>query len=164
MILAHKKSVNRILDHAAGFFAAGGIILGGLAFSGCETGANGPAADPDAQIIITHPVGGETFYVNDSLHVKWALQGAGYTDVSSINIELSLDSGKTFATILGRSIAIGEPGFGDYAWKIPATILKSGAALPLAGLRNLLFRVKEYNPSSPDQVAVMKKPFSISTR
>ncbi len=162
--MTHLKPYVGILNQAAGLFAAAGIILGGLAFSGCESGPNEPAADPNAQILITYPKGGETFYVDDSLHVKWALQGAGLTDISSINIELSLDSGRTFATILRKSISVDDAGFGDYAWKIPATIMKDGAAVPLAGRNDLFFRVKEYNPSSPNQVAVMKKPISISTR
>ena len=162
--LTRLKPYERIPNHAAGFLTAGGILLGCLALIGCESGANEPPADPDAQIVITYPKGGETFYVNDSLHVKWALQGAGLTDVSSINIELSLDSGRTYATILGKSIAIDDAGFGDYAWKIPAAILKGGAPVALAGRKDLFFRVKEYNPSGPNQVAVMKKPFSISAR
>lgn len=162
--MSYLKANARILNRAAGCCAAGGILIGCLAFSGCESAASEPPADPDAQIIITYPKGGETFFVNDSLHVKWSLQGAGLTDVSSINIELSLDSGRTFATILGKSIAIDDAGFGDYAWKIPAMIMRGGAAQPLAGRKDLFFRVKEYNPSGPNQVAVMKKPFAISAR
>jgi hypothetical protein len=165
--LAHRKSNLRTLKQAAVFCAAAGIILAGLALSACKDDSSGttePPADPNAQILITYPKGGETFYVDDSLHIKWSLQGAGLTDVNSVNIELSMDSGMTFATILGKSIATGELNFGNYGWKIPATILKNGVAQPLAGHKDLFFRIKEYNPSSPNQVTVMKKPFSISTR
>lgn len=153
-----------ILKLSIGFRAAAGTILAGLIFPACESGTIEPLGDPDAQILITHPKGGETFYVNDSLHVKWALQGDGLTDVNSVTIDLSIDSGRTFATILGKSISVTDPQFGDYAWKIPASIVKNGLAMPLTGHKDLFFRIKEYNPSSANQTSVMKKPFSISTR
>jgi hypothetical protein len=156
----NRSSVSGVIIWAALMLAVAGQFL-----IGCDSSASGPEADPDAQIIITSPVGGETFYIGDSLRVKWTLQGKGFEEVNSVNILISPDSGKTWVGMITKSLGSeGDDRWGDFGWYIPQTLLNLGVAYELKDNSKLLIKVMQYTPANVNQIAVTKKPFTIKAK
>jgi hypothetical protein len=141
-----------------------GLILIGAAqiLIGCGEDAAGPAVDPDAQLILLEPKGGETFRVGDSVSVRWKAQGKGLEEISSVTVSFSPDSGSTWISLKNGSIAVGDAQWGDYGWRIPAEIAARGSTHALAGKTAVLFRVQDYtNVSDPHKSAVVARPIAI---
>lgn len=148
-----------------GFIGLGTIVLGlaGLLLIGCGEETVAPPTDPDAEIVILSPKGGENFKVGTTQRIQWKLQGKGLTEVNAVNIELSPDSGKTWlGLLLTRSVALADPDWADYQWAIPAQLIRLGVSHDLVGNSKLLLRVMQYSTGDPNKITVMKKPFSIS--
>lgn len=79
-----------------------GLILIALLqiLTGCgEDGATAPTGNPDAQLVLLEPKGGETFHTGDSLWVRWKAQGKGLEEINSVAIGLSPDSGQSLRSV-----------------------------------------------------------------
>jgi len=138
------------------------LLIAGPILIACGDETSGPTTDPNAQLVLLEPGGGETFHIGDSLHVRWKAQGKGLTEISSVLISISLDSGATWASLKNRSIGTTEPEWSDYAWKIPATLSVAGVALDVAGRSKVLIRVQDYQDlSDANKRMVTPKTFSI---
>lgn len=141
-----------------------GLVLTVLAqlLTACGEDAAGPSGDPDAQVVLLEPRGGETFRVGDTLKVRWKLQGDGLTEISSVALWLSPDSGGTWILMKNASIAPADPDWGEYRWKIPANLPNRGTTLALAGSSKVLIRVQDYqNSSDPHKTALIPKPITV---
>lgn len=136
-------------------------VVAGQLLTGCGEETTSPPVDPDAQIVIVSPSGGETVKVGSILPIRWKLQGKGLEEVNAVNIEVSPDSGRNWIGLLRKSIALADPDWGDYRWTVPATLIKQGETYPLAGRTQVLLRVMQYTPK-PDQIAVLSKPLAIA--
>lgn len=135
--------------------------LGGLVLTGCDSTDSGPEGDPNAEIVITSPRGGETFHVGDTLRVKWKAQGKGLTEVDAVNIEVSPDSGKTWLTVLTRSIGTRDANWGNYPWAIPATLERLAIVYTLTGNAKCMIKIMQYSTGDPNKIA-STKAFTIS--
>jgi hypothetical protein len=130
--------------------------------TGCGEDAAGPAGDPDAQLVLLDPKGGETFHVGDSLKVRWKAQGKGLTEISSVALWISPDSGDTWILMKNASIAPTDADWGAFGWKIPANLLNKGASISLAGDTKVLVRVQDYqNSSDPHKTASLPEPIAV---
>ncbi len=144
-------------------FGLGLILIAILQIlTGCgEDGVTAPMGDPDAQLVLLEPKGGETFHTGDSLWVRWKAQGKGLEEINSVAIWLSPDSGQSWITIKNGSIAPADREWGRYGWKVPANILINGGPMALGGDR-ILIRVQDYqNVSDPNKTAVVPKPITV---
>ncbi len=85
-----------------------------IALAGLEIHDVGPLP-----IAIKSPAGADQYRVGDTLHVRWATDGA----ITSIGIQFSPDAGKHWIPVTRRaSINLGQPSWGDYAWAIPDSL------------------------------------------
>jgi hypothetical protein len=139
------------------------VLIAGLQIlTACGEESAGPAGDPDAQLILLEPTGGETFHVGDSLKVRWKAQGKGLEEISSVAITLSPDSGQTWLYLLNGSIAPSDGEWGAFGWKIPDAIAGRGENFELSGNTRILVRVQDYqNTSDPHKTAVTPKPIAV---
>ena len=144
-------------------FTRGPLLIALLqVLTACGGESAGPEGDPDAQLVLLQPKGGETFHVGDSLRVRWMAQGKGLEEISSVAIWLSPDSGQTWITIKNGSIAPTDDEWGAYGWKIPATVLGQGNTFALAGDAKILVRVQDYqNTTDTHKTAVVPRPLSV---
>ncbi len=143
----------------------GTTLFTGQILIACDNSSGpGEAVDPKAQIIIQYPKGGETFKVGDVVDIKWTTQGEGVTDVNAVNIEVSPDSGRTWATLLGRSVSLEDDYWGKYPWTVPESVTKLGVSYPMAGNAGLRIKISQYVTADTNKIAVMKKPFSVVAR
>ena len=46
------------------------VLIAGLLLIACGGDTSGPATDPNAQLVLLEPIGGETYSTGDSLHVR----------------------------------------------------------------------------------------------
>jgi hypothetical protein len=137
------------------------LIAGGLSLSGCDSSdPAGPAGDPNAQIVILSPAGGEKLMVGETLHIKWKTQGKGLEEVNSVNIEITPDDGKTWLTLLNRSIGTEDGGWGDYPWIVLGSMARTGTYFQLFDKTNLRLRISQYSTSDANKKAVSRN-FSI---
>ncbi|MBW8890152.1 MAG: hypothetical protein JF616_20550 [Fibrobacteres bacterium] len=138
------------------------LLIAGPLLIACGGSSTGPAKDPDAQLLLLEPLGGETYHTGDSLHVRWKAQGKGVDEISSVTIFLSPDSGATWISLKSGSVGTEDAQWGDLAWKIPVTLSAKGIDFNLAARTHVLVKVQNYqNDSDPNQRAVTPKPFSI---
>ena len=144
------------------------ILLGGLfltlaghLMTGCETNPVVPTSDPNDEILITSPVGGESITIGDTLRIKWKLQGKGLTEVNAVNIELSPDSGKTWVGLLKKSVSIDDPLWGNYPWAVLNEVLRLGVTYSLENNSKILLKVMQYSTADTNKIAITKKTFSI---
>ena len=109
------------------FWVGCGMILTGQSFISCQSSPAAPVdiVDPNAEISILAPKGGETFSIGDTLWVKWKLVGKGVDEVNAVNIQLSPDSGKTWIELFAKSIPLGDAKWGNAPWKILPELLIS---------------------------------------
>lgn len=137
------------------------LLVAGPLLIACDD-ASGPGTDPNAELVLLAPTGGETYHVGDSLHVRWKAQGKGQEEINSVTVALSPDSGKTWANLKNGSIAPQDAQWGDFPWKIPATLTAKGTDFDLAGRTNVLVRVQDYvDVSDANKTAIVAKPISI---
>jgi len=142
-----------------------GILYAGQLLNGCDSGsATEPAPDPNAEIVITSPKGGERLLIGDTLRLKWIVQGKGVDDVNAVNIELSPDSGKTWVGLINKSVPVDDVRWGDFPWKILPSVRHLGVDYDLAGDSHVMLRVMQYSTPDPNKIAVTKKPFSIAAK
>jgi hypothetical protein len=127
----------------------------------CEKAATEPDdTDPNAQIVIQSPKGGEKFKVGQTVKIAWSVKGKGLTEVDAVNIEVSPDSGKTWMTLLTRSIGVNDPAWGNYSWTVPVSLEKLGVTYPLAA--NCKVKIMQYGTGDPNKIAVLKSTFAVS--
>jgi len=151
----------RLKDLGRGWLGLFLLIAGPLLIA-CNGSGTGPAEDPNAQLVLLEPLGGETYHLGDSLHVRWKAQGKGLDEISSVTIALSPDSGTTWISLKNGSVGTEDVQWGDLVWKIPATLSARGMDFDLAGRTHVLVRVQNYqNDADPNQRAVTPKPISI---
>jgi len=75
-------------------------FLGLLSLSmSCNNSTNPPPTPPKTLQMI-YPAGGENFKVGDSVRVKWKINDL--TKISSVQVDLSIDSGKSFPINIGN--------------------------------------------------------------
>jgi hypothetical protein len=87
-------------------------FLGIFALSiGCNNSTN-PPPTPLKTLQIIYPVGGENFKVGDSVRVKWKINDL--TKISSVQVDLSIDSGKSFPINIGNGSI--PPSITDTIW------------------------------------------------
>ena len=146
------------------FWLGLGCILGGRLLVGCETSSTTPETDPNAEIIILSPVGGERFVIGDTLRVKWKVQGKGLAEVNAVNIDLSPDSGKTWVGLRSKSIAVFDSTWGSFPWPIPSEIMRLGVTYSLANNTRLRLKIMQYSTADTNKIAVTRKTFSIVPR
>lgn len=137
------------------------LCFAGQGMIGCDKSEPTEPVDPDAQLAILEPTGGETYHVGDSLTVRWKAQGKGLEEINAVNIELSPDSGKIWVDLKGKSISIQDPSWGAFRWKIPTRITRLGTEYALAGRAGLLLRIKQYQTADKNQIAVTRKTITI---
>ena len=137
------------------------LLLCGQCLTACDPPTKPDPGDPDAEIAILSPQGGERLKAGTSFLVEWKLQGKGFDDINAVNIELSPDSGKFWVSLLDRSIGVGSPDWGKYSWTVPSEIMHLGTSYNLVGNSRLYLRVMQYSTSRKNLIAVNKKPFSI---
>jgi hypothetical protein len=73
-----------------------------------------PYTGPVSKIIITAPAGGETYYLGDSLHVRWIYRHFDHM----VYCEISTDNGKSYSMLSVKAFAHTDTN-GYMAWKIP---------------------------------------------
>ena len=144
---------------AAGCIA---IAMAPQMFWACDSAPTQPVTDPDSEIAILSPKAGERYGVGETVHVKWKTQGKGVDEVNAVNIEVSPDSGKSWAGLLDRSIGVTDPRWGDFPWTVPAQIQILGAAYPIAGNNRMRIRVMQYSTSDPNKRTVTPYTFAIA--
>jgi hypothetical protein len=137
-ILLIRSSLSLALPASAFAFAA-------LLASGCsEPEAADPCPDDSTQIVLISPKGGEAFQVGDSLRVKWKLCNSGPIEINAVDPMLSPDGGITWCFMKVNSIPLGDPAFGNYAWKIPDSIGLQGEWFPLRNNARCRIKVEQY--------------------
>src|SRR5688500_9836527 len=96
------RAVERILGlrRSGTPFLVAGLGLAGQLLTGRTEAPTSPPGNPEAQIILQSPSGGETIAVGGILHIRWKLQGKGLEEINAVNIEVSPDSGKTWIGLL----------------------------------------------------------------
>jgi len=138
------------------------LLVAGPLLIACGDDTSGPETDPNAELVLLAPKGGETFHIGDSLHVRWKAQGKGLDEINSVTVSLSPDSGKTWASLKNGSIATQDAQWGDFPWKIPATLTAKGIDFNLSGKTNVLVRVQDYvDVSDANKTVVVAKPITI---
>jgi hypothetical protein len=138
------------------------LAFNGQVLIGCGSeGGTEPETDPDAEIVILYPTGGERLEVGDTLRVRWRTQGKGIEEIDAVNIELSPDSGATWLTILTRSIAPGDSTWGNHPWQIQSVLSRLNTTYPLVGNDKILLKIKKYTTSEKNKIVIIKKPFRI---
>lgn len=118
-------------------------------------------ADPNAEIVILAPTGGERITIGDTLRIKWKIQGKGIDEVNAVNIELSPDSGRTWVELLTKSIGIDDPLWRNYPWPVLNQVVRLGVPFNLANNDKVLLKIMQYSTSDTNKIATTKKPFSI---
>jgi hypothetical protein len=149
-------------------FALGAVFAlaaAGLNLAACDdSGSTTEPVDPNAEIVIRNPRGGETFTVGQTVHVKWTTQGKGVTEVNAVNIEVTPDSGKTWITLLQKSVSLEDDQWGDYPWTIPDSLLRLGTSYALAGNKGLRIKISQYSTADTNKIVAMKKPFAVAAK
>jgi hypothetical protein len=141
------------------------MACAGLNLSGCDdSGSAADPGDPNAEIVIQNPTGGETFTVGQTVHIKWATQGQGATEVNAVNIEVTPDSGKSWATLLQKSVSVDDAQWGDFPWTIPDSVTRLGKSYALAGNNGLRIKISQYSTADTNKIVAMKKPFSVKAK
>jgi hypothetical protein len=78
-------------------------LLGLLALSMSCNNSTNPPPTPPGPLQLLHPTGGENFKVGQAVTVQWKINDA--TQFPSVEIDLSLDNGKSFPlTIMNHSL------------------------------------------------------------
>ncbi|HKP97175.1 MAG TPA: hypothetical protein VJ385_15605 [Fibrobacteria bacterium] len=140
------------------------LAAAGTFLAACDSKSTEPQTDPNDEIVIQSPRGGEAFRVGDTLRVKWTLQGKGLTEVNAVNISLSPDSGKTWVGLLKKSIGLDDSLWGNYPWAIPVAVTHLGTTYDLPASKGLFLQIMQYSTADTNKIAVTKKPFTVSAR
>lgn len=138
------------------------LYIGALSLAGCDSNSTAPVTDPNAEIAILYPVGGEHVFIGDILRIKWKAQGLGLEEINAVNIELSPDSGKTWVGLLTKSIGTSDTLWGEFPWTIPSEVKKLGVTYPLSDNANIFLKIMQYSTADKNKIVVTKKPFTIS--
>ena len=121
-------------------------------------------APPDPLIILTSPLGGETFHVGDSLRIKWTINDDPADPIEVVDPLISPDSGKTWLYLSVASIRITSHSWGDFVWQVTDSIYVPplDAKLNLVGDTKCLIRVQDYTTSDPLKRSATPKTFTIA--
>ena len=138
------------------FAPAAAAVLAGLLCLRCSEPETDGTACPDdsTQILLISPKGGESFRIGDTLRVKWKLCNAGLTEINAVDPFLSPDDGKTWCFMKVNSIPVGDPSFGNYAWKIPDSVALQGQGFSLKNNSKCRIRVEQYSTSDDKQRSI----------
>ncbi len=142
----------------------GALFITGFTFISCNSTTEVIApTNPDAEIIIQNPLGGETFKVGDSLHIKWKTVGKGVDEISSVTVDLSPDSGKTWISLKSNgSVGTQDANWGNFGWLIPSEKSYLTKTFPLTTGNNFI-RIQGYNQGSDkNKTAILARPFTIA--
>ncbi len=148
----------------SGLFFVGSFFITVMSFMACNSTTEAVApGNPNAEIIIQSPVGGETFKVGDTLHIKWKTVGKGEAEISSVKVLLSPDSGKTWLSLKSSgSVGTQDPEWGNFPWLITAEKSSLGKTYPLTTGNNLI-RIGGYNQDAdPNKNVTIARPFTIA--
>jgi hypothetical protein len=134
-----------------------------LGAAACDSGTSAPAADPDAELLLLAPIGGEKLFIGDTLRVEWALQGKGIDEINAVNILLSPDSGTTWIN-LTPSITPANPKWAKFPWPVEKEIVHLGISYPLENNAKILFKIMQYSTADANKIAVTKKTLTVSAK
>ncbi len=148
-------------------------MLSSLALGACNKNDSGTAAaDPNAMITLTKPLGGETYHVGDTLRVGWTVKTDPSDQITSVDVVLSPDSGKTwvylpYGPLQNRtgSITPLSPYWNKFAWAVTESLYVAGtnSKIKLAGNAHCLVRVEDYdNPNLATRHATTPSYITIS--
>ncbi len=77
---------------------------------------------PPKLVTLHSPGQGETYWVGDTLHVKWTTDTS---EVKQVDLKVSVDGGLSFHYIVNTSIWITDSEWSDFEWVIPETLYTS---------------------------------------
>lgn len=111
----------QVLSTSDNTFSSGMVGVGGYQatarFDNVVVSGGGQAA----AITLLAPDGGETFHVGDTMHIRWQ---ADPGRISSALLQITFNDGETYYAInTDSAIASSDPGWGDYTWVIPDSII-----------------------------------------
>jgi hypothetical protein len=75
-----------------------------------------PDLGSDSDVLLDDPIGGETLIIGGTYRVHWYQWGP---QIASVSIDVSTDSGNTWANVAGVSSP--GPGWKSYDWQVPNT-------------------------------------------
>jgi len=108
-----------------------------------------------AQLVtVTAPNGGEVFHPGDTVHITWT---ADTRYIFAVDIQISLDDGKTYVPLLNKSVMIDNVSWGNLAWTVPDSI--SGKSIISAQCR-----IKIFNYLNGQAADESDQPFSIAQK
>jgi hypothetical protein len=119
--------------------------LGGFSIFAIGCKSDPVVVAPPKPLVILAPKGGEAYKVNQTVQVQWQINDK--TKIGSVQIDLSLNRGKSFPiTLANHSFPTDTT---EYAWKIDTSYHSDSC----------IMRVKEYNTTSINDLSGV---FSIS--
>ncbi|MEO7426497.1 MAG: hypothetical protein ABI036_15015 [Fibrobacteria bacterium] len=140
------------------------LLIGVLTLAACDSGTgSGPVTDPDAELLLLAPIGGEKLFIGDTLRVKWALQGKGVDEVNAVNVLLSPDSGVTWIN-LTPSLTPVDPNWAKFPWLVQESITHLGISHSLKSNAKILFKIMQYSTADANKIAVTKKTLTIASK
>lgn len=102
-------------------------------------------------IRLTHPLGGESFKVGDTLHFIWTVKDDVSDPVYAVDVRISADSGETWAFLRAGSITSESAYWGRFPWIVRDSITVSGKKTNIVGSPGVCFRVEQYSSPDPDK-------------
>jgi hypothetical protein len=139
--------------------AALSLGLAAFTFTGCGDEATAPSST--GLITITSPTGGETLKVGDTLLVTWSVKNDPLAP-DAVDVRISADGGTSWGWITKGSIPKDPPTtWPSFKWAVKESTLIAGVNVGLVG-KDVLVRVEQYTPDSPDEISVIPKPIHIT--
>jgi hypothetical protein len=137
--------------------------LAAMALGACDDSSSPTQSSSTARIVFKSPAAGQTYHVGDSLKVTWTTHDDPNDPFSAVDISLSPDGGKTWASIAGSSIGINSTKWEKFAWKITNKLYVQAKndSVPLAGSTECKVKVEQYSTQDPDKI-VTSAAFTIS--
>lgn len=143
----------------------GAILVVSFTLAACDSGTSTqPVTDPDAELLLLAPVGGEKLFIGDTLTVKWALQGHGVDEVNAVNVLLSPDSGATWINLTPSITPADLLIWTKFPWPVKESITHLGITHPLKDNAKILFKIMQYSTADANKIAVTKKTLTIAAK
>lgn len=105
--------------------------------------------EDSVSIRLTHPLGGESFKVGDTLYFSWTVKGDVPDPVYAVDVRISPDSGKTWGFLKSSSITSDSPNWGRFPWIVRDSIVIQGNKTNIVGNPGVCFRVEQYSSTDP---------------
>lgn len=141
------------------YLVFGALLAAGAGLSGCQ-GEETTGPNSNAKITLTHPLGGESFKVGDTVWIRWTVKDDP-NPVEAVDPMFSPDNGMSWKT-LSQSIGPTYRTWGNFGWKIPDSLFIITTWFQLAGTTQGLIRVKDYTTDDPLNQSTLTKTFSIT--